>query len=352
MPSRGCRPSADADEQDALLADVLERALDAGQAVGQARPRPAAGAARGGRRRRRRLRADDHLRGRRSRRCAAPTPPPLEHHAPARVTHPQHHSSTLPLLHELRGHRRAASTPAPWIARLEALGDSVLVVGDAHTLKVHVHTDDPERGDRAVRRRRRGLAPRRRRHARADGRARRAGSATARGAPATCGVLAVVDGRRACASCSRSLGAHALDGGATLNPSTYELLAGIHDVPAEEVVVLPNSPNVIMAAERAAELSEKAVRVVPHALAAGRPGRRRRARPDARRRRRTPPRWRRRSPTCAPARSPRPPATTPHGPLPPRRRGRLRRRGARRLGRARGDARGRARRARPRRRAA
>jgi dihydroxyacetone kinase-like predicted kinase len=42
-----------------------------------------------------------------------------------------------------------------------------------------------------------------------------------------------------------------------------EILAGIHDVPAEEVVVLPNSPNVFMAAERAAELSEKVVRVVP-----------------------------------------------------------------------------------------
>ena len=53
------------------------------------------------------------------------------------------------------------------------------------------------------------------------------------------------------------LGVHALDGGATLNPSTYELLAGIHDVAAEEVVVLPNSPNVFMAAERAAELSDK-----------------------------------------------------------------------------------------------
>jgi hypothetical protein len=42
-----------------------------------------------------------------------------------------------------------------------------------------------------------------------------------------------------------------------------EILAGIHDVPAEEVVVLPNSANVFMAAERAAELSEKVVHVVP-----------------------------------------------------------------------------------------
>ena len=77
-----------------------------------------------------------------------------------------------------------------------------------------------------------------------------------------CGVLAVVsgDGMR---ELFEGLGAHVLDGGATLNPSTYELLAGIHEVPAEEVVVLPNSPNVRMAAERAAELSEKTVKVVP-----------------------------------------------------------------------------------------
>ena len=60
----------------------------------------------------------------------------------------------------------------------------------------------------------------------------------------------------------RSLGATPHDGGQTLNPSTSELLAGIHGVPSEEVVVLANSPNVRMAAERAAELSDKAVRVV------------------------------------------------------------------------------------------
>ena len=56
---------------------------------------------------------------------------------------------------------------------------------------------------------------------------------------------------------------HTIDGGPTLNPSTYELLAAIHEVPAEEVVVLPNSANVIMAAERAAELSDKQVLVAP-----------------------------------------------------------------------------------------
>jgi len=59
------------------------------------------------------------------------------------------------------------------------------------------------------------------------------------------------------------LGAHVVPGGETLNPSTMELLAGIHGVDAEEVLVLPSSSNVVMAAERACELSDKPARVVP-----------------------------------------------------------------------------------------
>ena len=58
------------------------------------------------------------------------------------------------------------------------------------------------------------------------------------------------------------LGADVVPGGETLNPSTYELLAGIHGVPAAEILVLPSSSNVMMAAERACELSEKPARVV------------------------------------------------------------------------------------------
>jgi dihydroxyacetone kinase-like predicted kinase len=59
------------------------------------------------------------------------------------------------------------------------------------------------------------------------------------------------------------LGVHTIDGGPTLNPSTYDLLAGIHEVPAEEIVLLANSANVIMAAEHAARLSDKQVLVAP-----------------------------------------------------------------------------------------
>ncbi|HEV8152244.1 MAG TPA: hypothetical protein VGP78_04885, partial [Solirubrobacteraceae bacterium] len=193
--------------------------------------------------------------------------PELEHHAPARITHPEHASETF------RFCTNFAVTgtdlePAPFRDALEALGDSVLVVGDAHTLKVHVHTDDPEQAMAvfadAGRVSRLDVADM---HAQVYERLRVGGRG---GLPDTapaeehdcCGVLAVATGA-GLHELFRSVGAHVLEGGPTLNPSTAELLAGIHDVPAEQVVVLPNSANVIMAAERAAELSEKVVRVVP-----------------------------------------------------------------------------------------
>jgi dihydroxyacetone kinase-like predicted kinase len=184
--------------------------------------------------------------------------PELGHHAPARVTHPQHESNTYRFCTNFAVTGRGLD-PDAWGARLEALGDSVLVVGDAHTLKVHIHTDDPEAATAlfadAGQLSHLDVADMREQVAE---RAERLAAAP----PAACGALAVVAGD-GMAELFRSLGATPLAGGPTLNPSTYELLAGIHGVAAEEVVVLPNSPNVQMAAERAAELSEKAVRVVP-----------------------------------------------------------------------------------------
>jgi uncharacterized protein len=187
---------------------------------------------------------------------AAPAPA-VAHHAPARVTHPEHASETFRWCTNFAVTGRALE-PQAYVGALEALGDSVLVVGDRTTLKVHVHTDDPERaiavfaGAGTVSR----LDVADMRVQVADRGARLAA------AEARSGALAVVSGP-GLRSLFESLGAHVLDGGPTLNPSTHELLAGIHAVPAEQVVVLPNSPNVRMAAERAAELAEKEVVVVP-----------------------------------------------------------------------------------------
>ncbi len=215
-------------------------------------------------------------------------PPELEHYAPAKITHPEHSSSTYRYCTNfaVTGRDLAAASFAP---ALERLGDSVLVVGDANTLKVHLHTDEPERAtalfDRVgevshldVADMRAQVTERELRLAAGSqsngGGAHTAGNGTGGADPTApakkdsaqasvrCGALAVVSGS-GLARMYGELGVHTIDGGPTLNPSTYELLAGIHEVPAEEVVVLPGSANVVMAAERAAELSDKQVLVVP-----------------------------------------------------------------------------------------
>ena len=142
-----------------------------------------------------------------------------------------------------------------WIGRLEELGDSVLVVGDEATLKIHVHTDDPDAAKAlfadAGSIEREDIADMHEQIAERD----------ARLATAACVPVAVVSGiglRRI----YEQLGATVVDGGPTMNPSTNDLLTGIEGVPAGEVVLLPNSKNVVMAAEEAARLTEKEVQVV------------------------------------------------------------------------------------------
>ena len=54
-----------------------------------------------------------------------------------------------------------------------------------------------------------------------------------------------------------------VSGGDTMNPSVGDILRAIEDAPLENVVFLPNNPNIILAAEQAAERSSKNVKVVP-----------------------------------------------------------------------------------------
>ena len=183
--------------------------------------------------------------------------PALAHHTPARISHPEHESTTFRYCTNFAVTGEELD-PTSWHEALERFGDSVLVVGDSHTLKVHLHTDEPERATALFAEI--GEVS----HLDVADMTEQVADRSDRLAEAiqTCGVLAVVSGS-GMGELFESLGALALDGGGTLNPSTYELLAAIHEVSAEEIVVLPNSPNVIMAAERAAELAEKTVVVVP-----------------------------------------------------------------------------------------
>jgi uncharacterized protein len=243
------------DQQDAMLAAVLERAIADGEKAVERTPEQLevlresgvvdaggyglvlilAGVVAG-------------LRGE-----GAPVPEVARHSA-ARLTRPHHEDSRFRYCTNfiVTGSGLAGREFVP---RLEELGDSVLVVGDEVTLKVHVHTDEPEAAvalfepgaevsNLDVADMREQIAERR-----------------ARLQAGRTGVVAVASGD-GMKRLFGDIGALVVDGGETLNPSTYELLAGIHEVPAEEVLVLPNSANVVMAAERACELSEKPARVV------------------------------------------------------------------------------------------
>ena len=172
-PRRAARPRRDdVIEQDEVIAHVIEQALDAGQESVRRGPdllpvlRDAGvvdaggyavtvllagivGALRGG------------------------EAPVVEHHAAARVSHPQHSSTTYRYCTNFAVSGTALEQ-RQFISELEQIGDSVLVVGDATTLKVHVHTDDPDAATALFVGRRRRLAPRRGRHERAGTGARRA----------------------------------------------------------------------------------------------------------------------------------------------------------------------------------
>lgn len=151
-------------------------------------------------------------------------------------------------------------------AELERLGDSLLVVGDRTALKVHVHTDDPgaaiSLGTRA------GVVSGievANMHEQQEQRERRLAVVPDLD-PALSGVVAVVAGegnRRLFESLAEPVGPiRIVEGGQSMNPSTAELVSALRDLGTEEAVLLPNNPNVRLAAEHAASHAGHPVEVV------------------------------------------------------------------------------------------
>jgi DAK2 domain fusion protein YloV len=61
-----------------------------------------------------------------------------------------------------------------------------------------------------------------------------------------------------------SLGVSAIvEGGQTMNPSTKEILNAFENLPTDQVIVLPNNKNIILAAQAAVQLTVKHVTVIP-----------------------------------------------------------------------------------------
>ncbi len=141
---------------------------------------------------------------------------------------------------------------------LEPLGDSLLVVGGPGAVKVHVHTDEPGRalalGTAAGVVEEIDIKNMHRQTAERVERLVAGGGVSA--------VVAVAAGAGN-ARLFRSYGAEVVDGGRTMNPPTSELLGAIEAAGAGEVVVLPNNPNVLLAAEQAAAEASRPAVVVP-----------------------------------------------------------------------------------------
>ena len=173
---------------------------------------------------------------------------------------------------------------------LASIGDSVLVAGDSRALKVHVHNERPdlvigygltigalsrisvENLDNQARdvRETRAAAFTSDRAESASSAGERTGESGAgtgeaknSGEPPPLAVVAVVAGE-GLAAIFRDFGVAAVvQGGQSANPSTGELLDAIGAVAGREIIVLPNNPNVVLAARQVASMSLRPVVVVP-----------------------------------------------------------------------------------------
>lgn len=161
--------------------------------------------------------------------------------------------------------------------RLQQFGESVLVAGDRRAAKIHIHNERPDRViayglslgtlsrinvenlDRQVSQVRDRLAATEAGTAPA-GPVKPPGAPSEESAPASgLRVVAVAPGD-GLSRVFATLGATVVRGGQGANPSAGELADAIRGVAADEVIVLPNNPNVRLAAKQAASLV-KGVRV-------------------------------------------------------------------------------------------
>lgn len=160
-------------------------------------------------------------------------------------------------------------------------GDSVVVIADEAIVKVHVHTDEPDKvlnlalqhGELGqfhienMRLQHRSIVDGRSAGTTdmewtntldADGADSEAGQQLK-----ACGVVAVSMGE-GISDIFQSLGVdYVVRGGQAMNPSTSDFVNSINKVQAQSVIILPNNSNIILAAEQARELVDKEVIVLP-----------------------------------------------------------------------------------------
>jgi DAK2 domain fusion protein YloV len=154
---------------------------------------------------------------------------------------------------------------------IAGMGQSAVIVGDDTMVKVHIHTENPGQVlDYALRL---GALD----QIKIDNMSKQteilSGQRAAAVAEAPAGHDDTFDGDTAIvavaagdglAAALRSMGATCIvSGGQTMNPSTQDLLDAVNGAPVNDVIVLPNNKNIILAANQLVGLTERNVRIVP-----------------------------------------------------------------------------------------
>ena len=156
--------------------------------------------------------------------------------------------------------------------KIESLGDSMIVVGYEDVIKVHIHTNDPGKvlsnavqyGELSkikidnMREEHREVLALKNEEAASDVQKEVAPAESKKYAFIS---VAMGDG---ITRVLKDLGVdYVIEGGQTMNPSTQDMMECISKLNADHIFILPNNKNIIMAAEQAAEISDKDIRVIP-----------------------------------------------------------------------------------------
>ncbi len=145
--------------------------------------------------------------------------------------------------------------------RLKKEGESLIVVGDENTTRIHIHTIDPGRVIR---------------YATSLGTIHQVSIRNmdeqyqdfleiqkSRAVEVDTATVAVVSGD-GLAEVFASLGTTAIvPGGQTMNPSIKDILQAVNTVASDKVIILPNNKNIILTAEQVKTLTNKSIEVIP-----------------------------------------------------------------------------------------
>ena len=185
-----------------------------------------------------------------------PPPPTIDRRAQTQFEEEEFGFCTEFLLSEVR-------VPTSEIKELVApYGDSLLVVGAEGFVKGHIHTEEPEKLLAAVARY--GKMVRSKVEDMSEQHSEILMNVDVQEAEAPRAALVVVSDGYGVTKVFRSLGARVVGGGQTSNPSVEDIADAVRSVAAQDVIVMPNNKNIIMAAERVSELvPDKRLHVLP-----------------------------------------------------------------------------------------